>query len=776
MRGARDRRRARARPAPLRLGSARRAGRARHPPGPRGGAGQRPAGLHPRDPRPDPRAARGDPRALRARRAAAARGGLDPLPGARRGARALRGRGRGALLPRRGRRGDHRLRARERRHPRAGGPRHLRGGRAGPDPDPVPRHRGPDQPAAVLGRDPDRLLASACWSGSATAAPGPSSWSRRSGATDSRRGEEFAEALYGEGLEASLLDPAGLDLAAASLLGSTTHISVLDADGMCANVTCSNGSGSGVLVPGTGVILNNMLGEEDLNPLGFHRIPPGRRVPSMMAPTVVLRDGEIELGLGSAGSNRIRSAILQTIVRTVEQGMSADRGGGRAAPPFRAGHRPGRARDRRGGARPPRGARGACRPAARDQPILRRRAGRRPRSRDRRAQRRRRPAPRGRGGGGMSAEVDFQAEGLLEGVEGEAREARLQLLEELSADGASVEELREAVEAGRLTLLPVERALAGSGPRHTAREVAELAGIELDLLQSFSAALGIPIADPDERGADRRRRRGREADERLPRSRPAGRRDAPGRAHDRHGDVADRRGQPRDHRPHPDAAGRHRARPRPPLRRGRRVHAAPGRPDPPLRLPVPSPRADPPRRDRRRRPRLGRDPGHLGDVGLLRRPGRVHPPRRGDRAGGARLGRRPLRGDGDRSRRTAGAAGEDDRRRGDAGLLGSRAQPAGRDPADRVRRGRRRGVPLPAGRPRLRADGRPDGRLLRPRGQPGQPHHRRRQARQRRRRRGDQGRPRRRLQVHLHRRAPDEGDRLESEALPRPLGADAGKS
>jgi gamma-glutamyltranspeptidase / glutathione hydrolase len=143
------------------------------------------------------------------------------------------------------------------------------------------------------------------------------------GAANDARGEEFAEALYGEGLEASFLDPAGLDLAAGDLLGSTTHISVLDDEGMCASVTCSNGSGSGVVVPGTGVILNNMLGEEDLNPLGFHAIEPGRRVPSMMAPTVVVRDGEIELGLGSAGSNRIRSAILQTIVRTVEQGMSA---------------------------------------------------------------------------------------------------------------------------------------------------------------------------------------------------------------------------------------------------------------------------------------------------------------------------------------------------------------------------------------------------------------------------------------------------------------------
>lgn len=140
-------------------------------------------------------------------------------------------------------------------------------------------------------------------------------------AANSRRDLAFAESLYEEGMETSFLDQIGLDLAAADLLGSTTHISVLDADGNCASVTCSNGSGSGVLVPGTGVILNNMLGEEDLNPAGFHLIAPGRRVPSMMAPTVVLRDGEIVLALGSAGSNRIRSAILQTVVRVVEQGF-----------------------------------------------------------------------------------------------------------------------------------------------------------------------------------------------------------------------------------------------------------------------------------------------------------------------------------------------------------------------------------------------------------------------------------------------------------------------
>jgi gamma-glutamyltranspeptidase / glutathione hydrolase len=139
-------------------------------------------------------------------------------------------------------------------------------------------------------------------------------------AANDRRDLAFAEALYEQGMEASFLDPVGLDLTAVDLLGSTTHISVMDGDGACAAVTCSNGSGSGVLVPGTGVILNNMLGEEDLNPAGFHRIAPGRRVPSMMAPTAVLRDGEIVLAVGSAGSNRIRSAILQTVVRTIEQG------------------------------------------------------------------------------------------------------------------------------------------------------------------------------------------------------------------------------------------------------------------------------------------------------------------------------------------------------------------------------------------------------------------------------------------------------------------------
>ena len=88
-------------------------------------------------------------------------------------------------------------------------------------------------------------------------------------------------------------------------------------------MTCTNGEGSGLVVPGTGIHVNNMMGEQDLSPLGFFTHPPGRRLPSMMAPTVVLSGGRPELVLGSAGSNRIRSALLQVIVNVIDRGMDA---------------------------------------------------------------------------------------------------------------------------------------------------------------------------------------------------------------------------------------------------------------------------------------------------------------------------------------------------------------------------------------------------------------------------------------------------------------------
>jgi adenylate cyclase len=99
-------------------------------------------------------------------------------------------------------------------------------------------------------------------------------------------------------------------------------------------------------------------------------------------------------------------------------------------------------------------------------------------------------------------DIDFAAEGLLDGLEGKARDARLGLLQQLSAEGLTLDELREAVANGHLTLLPVERAIAGDGPRYTGREVAEMAGVDVDLLLAYRAALGIPWGDLDERVAN----------------------------------------------------------------------------------------------------------------------------------------------------------------------------------------------------------------------------------------------------------------------------------
>ncbi|MEM7346501.1 MAG: gamma-glutamyltransferase [Chloroflexota bacterium] len=94
---------------------------------------------------------------------------------------------------------------------------------------------------------------------------------------------------------------------------STTHLSVADANGMVVSITTSAGENAGFVVGDTGVMLNNMLGETDLHPNGFHQLPPGQRLITMMSPTLVLQQGQPILAIGSGGSSRLRSAILQTI-------------------------------------------------------------------------------------------------------------------------------------------------------------------------------------------------------------------------------------------------------------------------------------------------------------------------------------------------------------------------------------------------------------------------------------------------------------------------------
>ena len=101
----------------------------------------------------------------------------------------------------------------------------------------------------------------------------------------------------------------------------TTHISVVDERGNAASMTTSNGSGSGCFIPGTGIMLNNMMGEDDLHPDGFFSSPPGQRVSSMMIPTIVLKDGKVDAVMGSGGSKRIKSAVLQVLINLIDLNM-----------------------------------------------------------------------------------------------------------------------------------------------------------------------------------------------------------------------------------------------------------------------------------------------------------------------------------------------------------------------------------------------------------------------------------------------------------------------
>ena len=143
------------------------------------------------------------------------------------------------------------------------------------------------------------------------------------------RDDAFADALHAGGLEQMLLADDTIAEAAARIAGGTgsaeqapaggtTHVSAVDADGNAASLSSSTGSGSGVIVPGTGIQLNNMLGEYDL--VAGAPAESGHRLTSMMAPTVVLADGRPRLVVGSAGSVRLRGAIMQVIVNVLVHG------------------------------------------------------------------------------------------------------------------------------------------------------------------------------------------------------------------------------------------------------------------------------------------------------------------------------------------------------------------------------------------------------------------------------------------------------------------------
>ena len=106
--------------------------------------------------------------------------------------------------------------------------------------------------------------------------------------------------------------------------GNTTHISVVDDKGNACAYTSSNGESCGTLWPVAGMPVNNFLGEDDINPEGFHLGPVGARLRTMMTPSLLVREDGGVVALGTGGSNRIRTAMLQVMRHLVDGGMSLE--------------------------------------------------------------------------------------------------------------------------------------------------------------------------------------------------------------------------------------------------------------------------------------------------------------------------------------------------------------------------------------------------------------------------------------------------------------------
>jgi gamma-glutamyltranspeptidase / glutathione hydrolase len=112
-----------------------------------------------------------------------------------------------------------------------------------------------------------------------------------------------------------------LDQGGADGGGDTTNITVVDAEGNACVLTTSLGLGSGDYLPGLDLHLNSMLGETDLLPSGAPGGAPGERMSSMMAPSLVFRDGTLELAIGAAGGTRLRGALIQVAAGVLDEGL-----------------------------------------------------------------------------------------------------------------------------------------------------------------------------------------------------------------------------------------------------------------------------------------------------------------------------------------------------------------------------------------------------------------------------------------------------------------------
>ncbi len=134
--------------------------------------------------------------------------------------------------------------------------------------------------------------------------------------------EEFLQRYVVEVRDAISSPTASIAVAEIDGPPNTSHLSIIDEQGLTVSLTTTAGESAGYVVPGTGFISNNIMGEEDLHPHGFHSRPAGRRIPTMMTPTIVTYDGQPRVVVGSGGSIRIRSAILQVLSNLLDFKMS----------------------------------------------------------------------------------------------------------------------------------------------------------------------------------------------------------------------------------------------------------------------------------------------------------------------------------------------------------------------------------------------------------------------------------------------------------------------
>ncbi len=124
----------------------------------------------------------------------------------------------------------------------------------------------------------------------------------------------------GDPLAALLRSAGGNDMISRYASAATVHTSAVDTARLACSITASSGYGSGEMAPRTGIWLNNCLGELELNRFGLDAGPPGKRLPSNMAPSAA-RSGDALLAMGTPGADRITTASHQFILNFMQRGL-----------------------------------------------------------------------------------------------------------------------------------------------------------------------------------------------------------------------------------------------------------------------------------------------------------------------------------------------------------------------------------------------------------------------------------------------------------------------